>query len=129
MKKSLLALSIFASSVAYSLQVFGATAASSCPAPQSLSNMTLTFDSEFSTTGAVNTNQWRPYVGQHGTPSQELEVYVPGDVKVSRAQGLILETDKTNYWDHQYTSGEVVTQGLFSQAYGHFEAMAMMPEA
>ena len=101
----------------------------SCPAQQPASNMKLTFDSEFARDGVLNSGQWRPYVGQHGTPNQELEVYIPGEVKVMPTVGLRLQTDKQNYWQHQYTSGEVTTQGLFSQTYGHFEILAKMPEA
>lgn len=129
MNKLLSGVSVFTCAIACAFQAFGISATASCPAPASASQMTLTFDSEFAKTGILNTSQWHPYVGQHGTPAAELEVYTANNVKVTKAQGLRLITERQNYWEHQYTSGEVITQGLFSQTYGHFEMLAKMPQA
>ncbi len=100
-----------------------------CPAPQPMSNMKMTFDSEFAKDGTLSPQQWRPYIGQHGPLDQEAEVYVPEAISVVPKQGLQLEIAQKNYWEHHYTAGWIGTQGLFSQTYGHFEVLAKMPQA
>jgi beta-glucanase (GH16 family) len=107
----------------------GFAAPGACPAPQPLSNMRLTFDSEFAAEGMLKPDQWRIFIGQHGPPDQEAEVYIPDNVTVLPKVGLRLEMAKRTYWDHPYTAGWVGTQGLFSQTYGHFEMLAKMPQA
>ncbi len=106
----------------------GLAMAQSCPGPQPASNMTLTFDSEFKKTGLV-TSQWNPFPNEPITINDELEEYVPTEVKSSASAGLRLVTEKKPYLDKNYVSGEVSTRGLFSQAYGHFEMRAKVPQA
>lgn len=101
----------------------------SCPAPQPESNMVTTLDSEFAKTGTLDRSQWRPFVGLHGGVKQELQAYVEREVKVSSPDGLVLQTDKEEFLGHPFISGEVTTEGLFSQTYGHFEMVAKMPQA
>jgi beta-glucanase (GH16 family) len=54
---------------------------------------------------------------------------LPTNVKTVSSAGLRLEADRQSVWGHQYTSGEILTQGLFSQTYGHFEMLGKMPQA
>lgn len=103
--------------------------AQSCPAPQPAANMEITFDSEFAGTGKLSTDQWHPYVGQHGPIDQEAEVYIPDNISVSKSNGLQLSIAKRSYWGHNYTAPWIDTHGLFSQAYGRFEVYAKMPLA
>jgi beta-glucanase (GH16 family) len=100
-----------------------------CPAPQPESNMTTTLLSDFAKTGVLDPTQWRPFVGQHGTTRDELQAFVADQVTVAKSVGLRLQTDRQERWGHKFVSGEVTTQGLFAQTYGHFEVVARMPQA
>ena len=91
--------------------------------------MVTTLDSEFAKTGTLDRSQWRPFVGLHGGVEQELQAFVEREVKVSSSDGLVLQTDKEEFLGHPFISGEVTTEGLFSQTYGHFEMVAKLPQA
>jgi beta-glucanase (GH16 family) len=106
-----------------------ALAPAQCPALQPESNMVTTFFSDFATATTLDTTQWRPFVGQHGSINQELQAYVASEVKVVPGRGLVLQTDKQQLWEHPFISGEVTTQGQFSQTYGRFEILGKMPQA
>jgi beta-glucanase (GH16 family) len=90
--------------------------------------MRLTFDSELKTS-RLNTTQWNPFPNQPVTINDELEEYIPAQVKTSPLLGLRLITQKQSYMGKDYVSGQVSTRGLFSQAYGHFEMRAKVPQA
>ena len=101
-----------------------------CPATQPTSNMTATFASEFTKMSVLDTSQWRPTVGVHGSLTDELEAYSPSDAfTMSNGAGLRLKTEAKSTMGRPYSSGKVTTRGLFSQTYGHFEMMAKMPQA
>ena len=114
---------------------YGVTAASVCPAPQPSTNMTTTFYSDFTASNTLNASQWTPFYGLHGGLSQELELYLPWEAYTIQGTGLVLQTDKSSANEVSYSkgrtydSGEITTQGLFSQTYGHFEALAKVPQA
>lgn len=101
----------------------------SCPAPAPATEMTLTFESNFAETGKIDPAQWRRYVGQHGVPSHEKQVYLPDEMSVEPGYGLRITTSRRDYWEHQYSSGQLMTQGIFAQTYGHFEILAKLPQA
>jgi beta-glucanase (GH16 family) len=100
-----------------------------CPAPQPESNLATTFVSDFAKATTLDSAQWRPFVGQHGRIDQELQAYIARETKVIPGRGLVLQTDRQQFWGHDFISGEVTTQGLFSQTYGRFEILAKMPQA
>jgi len=103
--------------------------AQSCPAPQPLSNMSLTFDDEFVQGSTLNTNKWNKVaMGGADGYNHEQEAYVPAGVQMLPGGGLRLQANKENFWTNNYTSGEVTTYGHFAQAYGHFEMKAKLPD-
>jgi beta-glucanase (GH16 family) len=103
--------------------------AGTCPALQPASNMVMTFDSEFYKTGVFDTTQWNPFPNQPATIGNEQQAYIPSQVQMVDGLGLQIATDKEQFWNKQYVSAEVSTRGLFSQAYGHFEMKARVPQA
>ncbi len=104
-------------------------AAEQCPAPEGYGNMRLTFNSDFRNAKALDQNLWRPVIGQHGGLDGELQVFTPDEIKLGAPHNLRIQTEQKLMWGHPFRSGELTTQGLFSQTYGHFEMMAKMPEA
>ncbi len=117
----------FAAALSATLKISLAMA-QSCPAPQLTSNMTLTFNSDFRRSG-LDTSQWNPFPNQPFTINDELEEYVPSEVQWNATAGLRLMTHAIPFMGKQYVSGQVSTRGLFSQAYGHFEIRAKVPQA
>lgn len=100
----------------------------SCPAPQPSSNMTLTFDDEF-TNGVLNTSKWTTVAaGGADAINNELQAYIPAGVQGLSTGGLRLQANRQSFGKEQYTSGEIVSQGHFTQTYGHFEMSAKMPD-
>ncbi|GEO80124.1 glycoside hydrolase family 16 protein [Pararhodospirillum oryzae] len=100
-----------------------------CPPVQPASARSLTFESDFAKSGTIDSTQWRAYVGQHGPLSHELQFYVPDELSVTPGYGLRIKTDRRNVIGHAYTSGQIMSQGLFSQTYGRFEILAKLPQA
>jgi beta-glucanase (GH16 family) len=127
MRRLTLAVAVLASPLI--APVASALTPAQCPAPQPESNTIAVFASDFMNSRSLDTAYWRPFVGQHGGIDQELEAYTAKEVKVIPGRGLVLQTDRQNLWGHDFISGEVTTQGLFSQTYGRFEILAKMPQA
>jgi beta-glucanase (GH16 family) len=102
--------------------------AQTCPAPESIKNMSLTFDDEFLQGSTLNPSKWTS-VAQGGADAinHEQEAYVPSAAQVLPSGGLRIQANKTPFWNSKYTSGEVITRGHFAQAYGHFEMKAKLP--
>ena len=104
-------------------------AASVCPAAQPLSNMQITFDSEFFAGQSINPKQWTPFVGDSvGDASLEAQTYTTWEVTTLNQRGLRIKTQPGTSLTRPYESGAVTTKGLFSQLYGHFEASMRLPE-
>jgi beta-glucanase (GH16 family) len=105
------------------------------PAPPPAAGFTLTWSDEF--TGAdgssPDSTKWTYDTGGNGWGNNELEYYT------SRAQNaqikggnLVITAQKETYTGpdgvtRNYTSARLKTQGLFSQAYGRFEARIKIP--
>jgi beta-glucanase (GH16 family) len=84
----------------------------------------LTFDEEFNEP-RLNRSIWNVSNG----PSYinlEQQYYTPDCVQMGNGY-LRIKTEQRNYGGRIYTSGEVTTQGHFSQRYGWFEVRARMP--
>src|SRR5580692_8413594 len=98
---------------------------------------TLTWSDEFDGPdgSAVDPTKWKHDVGGTGWGNSELEYYTDG-TQNAVVQGGNLVITATNqgasqyscsYGTCKYTSARLLTEGLFSQQYGRFEARAQMP--
>jgi beta-glucanase (GH16 family) len=77
--------------------------------------------------------KWACEIGGHGWGNNELEYYTnrPQNVQV-KGGNLVITAQKENYTGsdgvtRNYTSARLKTQGLFTQAYGRFEARIKIP--
>mmetsp|Transcript_6776 Transcript_6776/g.7415 ORF Transcript_6776/g.7415 Transcript_6776/m.7415 type:complete len:275 (-) Transcript_6776:11-835(-) len=84
-------------------------------------DMVVVFEDNFN---SFNSSAWMKYEGTHS--NGELEYYTADNVYVSNGN-LILKSQKQQYNGHNYTSGEVRTQGKFSHTYGRWEVSARLP--
>jgi len=103
-----------------------------------LAGWTLTWSDEFNGPdgSAVDATKWKHDVGGTGWGNNELEYYTDG-TQNAVVQGGDLVITATNqgasqyscsYGTCKYTSARLLTEGLFSQQYGRFEARAQMPK-
>jgi len=98
---------------------------------------TLTWSDEFNGPdgSAVDATKWKHDVGGTGWGNQELEYYTDGTQNAVVQGGYLVVTATTqgasqytcSYGTCKYTSARLLTQGLFAQEYGRFEARAQMP--
>jgi beta-glucanase (GH16 family) len=102
-----------------------------------LPGWTLTWSDEFDGPdgSAVDPTKWKHDVGGTGWGNNELEYYTDGTQNAVVQGGNLVITATTqgasqyscSYGTCKYTSARLLTQGLFSQQYGRFEARAQMP--
>lgn len=77
--------------------------------------------------------KWAFETGGNGHGNNELETYTSRSANVEQSGGdLVITARKEDYTGkdgigRHYTSGRIVTKGLFSQAYGRFEARIKLP--
>src|SRR5260370_12459094 len=82
---------------------------------------------------SVDSSKWGFDVGGGGWGNNELESYTARPVNVQQKGGnLVITALKEDYTGadgkaRHYTSGRIKTKGLFSQAYGRFEARMQPP--
>jgi beta-glucanase (GH16 family) len=98
---------------------------------------TLTWSDEFNGPdgSAVDPTKWKHDVGGTGWGNNELEYYTDGTQNaVVQGGNLVITATKDgasqyhcSYGTCQYTSARLLTEGMFSQQYGRFEARAQMP--
>ena len=98
---------------------------------------TLTWSDEFNGPdgSAVDPTKWKHDVGGTGWGNNELEYYTDASQNAVVQGGNLVITATTqgasaykcSYGTCKYTSARLLTQGLFSQQYGRFEARAQMP--
>ncbi len=106
-------------------------------ADAALAGWTLTWSDEFNGPdgSAVDPTKWKHDVGGTGWGNNELEYYTDGmQNAVVQGGNLVVTATKDgasqyscSYGTCQYTSARLLTEGLFSQQYGRFEARAQMP--
>ncbi|SDY04397.1 Carbohydrate binding domain-containing protein [Evansella caseinilytica] len=75
--------------------------------------------------GFYSDGEWVP-----GWGNQELQYYSENNVRVEDGKLMIEAREETTTDEHgtyAYTSGKITTDGLFSQAYGKFEARIKLP--
>jgi beta-glucanase (GH16 family) len=102
-----------------------------------ISGWKLTWSDEFNGPdgSAVDPTKWKHDVGGTGWGNNELEYYTDGTQNAVVQGGyLVITATKQgasqyhcSYGTCQYTSARLLTQGLFSQQYGRFEARVQMP--
>jgi beta-glucanase (GH16 family) len=102
-----------------------------------LAGWTLTWSDEFNGPdgSAVDATKWKHDVGGTGWGNNELEYYTDASQNAVVQGGNLVITATTDgasqykcsYGTCKYTSARLLTQGLFSQEYGRFEARAQMP--
>jgi beta-glucanase (GH16 family) len=102
-----------------------------------LPGWTLTWSDEFNGPdgSAVDATKWKHDVGGTGWGNSELEYYTDGTQNAVVQGGNLVITATTDgasqyqcsYGTCKYASARLLTQGLFSQQYGRFEARAQMP--
>ena len=105
--------------------------AATAPAP----HWELTWSDEFNGANGSSPDptKWTFASGGSGWGNHELESYTSRPVNVQQKNGdLVITAQKENYTGsdgvaRHYTSGRILTQGLFSQAYGRFEARIQLP--
>lgn len=98
---------------------------------QKVTNFTeLVMQDEFDTDGAPNAKIWGYDIGTgtNGWGNNELQFYTKRTENVKVENGYLLITaQKESYNGSSYTSARLLTKGLFTQAYGRFEARIRLP--
>ncbi|MEW7290268.1 glycoside hydrolase family 16 protein [Aquimarina sp. 2304DJ70-9] len=92
----------------------------------------LVMSDEFDTEGAPNSAIWTYDIGRgpngDGWGNQELQYYTDRTENVKVENGFLLITAKEEAFEGaQYTSARLITEGLFEQQYGRFEARIRLP--
>ncbi len=104
--------------------------------PQPRTGWTLVWSDEFSTPDGSSPDpaKWTYDLGGNGWGNHELESYTNRKENAQIEKGnLVVTAQKETYTGadgvtREYTSARLKTQGLFSQAYGRFEARIKIPE-
>jgi beta-glucanase (GH16 family) len=102
-----------------------------------LAGWKLTWSDEFNgpNGSAVDPTKWKHDVGGTGWGNNELEYYTEGTQNAVVQDGYLVITAtkqgassyQCSYGTCTYTSARLLTEGLFAQQYGRFEARAQMP--
>jgi beta-glucanase (GH16 family) len=95
----------------------------------------LTWSDEFNAPNGASPDpkKWSFELGGKGGGNQELETYTDRPVNAEQRDGnLVITAQKEDFTGadgmaRNYTSARIRTKGLFSQAYGRFEARAKLP--
>jgi beta-glucanase (GH16 family) len=94
-------------------------------------NWQLTWSDEFD--GAAgklpDATKWAFDIGNGGWGNQELQYYTnrPENVSLDGTGNLVITAKSESFGGASFTSARIKTQGLFSQAYGRFEARIKTP--
>lgn len=102
---------------------------------QTVANFTnLTWEDNFDTDGAPNAANWTYEIGDgtaQGIPgwgNNELQYYTDRQENVVVEDGMLKITAiQEQFQGKNYTSGRILTKGLFDQSYGRFEARIKLP--
>jgi beta-glucanase (GH16 family) len=94
----------------------------------------LTWEDNFDTNGAPNAANWTYDIGDgtaQGIPgwgNNELQYYTDREENVVVEDGMLKITARQEPFEgRNYTSGRILTKGLFEQSYGRFEARIKLP--
>ncbi|HEV2710890.1 MAG TPA: glycoside hydrolase family 16 protein [Edaphobacter sp.] len=121
--------------VVLSASVGMAQSPSPADSPKSRPGWKLSWSDEFNGANgsAPDAAKWAFETGGSGNGNNELETYTRRPVNVQQNDGdLVITARKENFTGadgiaRPYTSGRIRTKGLFSQAYGRFEASIKLP--
>jgi beta-glucanase (GH16 family) len=95
------------------------------------SGWTLTWSDEFdgAASASPDASKWTYDTGGGGWGNNELEYYTnrPTNVATDGQGHLVITLRAESYMGSAYTSARIKTQGLFTQAYGRFEARIKIP--
>lgn len=92
----------------------------------------LVMEDNFDVEGAPNSSLWTYDIGRgpngDGWGNQELQYYTDRTENVKVENGFLLITaEQESFEGANYTSGRLLTKGLFDQQYGRFEARIRLP--
>ncbi len=90
----------------------------------------ITMRDEFNSNGAPNSSLWNFDIGtgENGWGNNELQYYTDRPENVIVQNGvLIITANEESFEGSQYTSARLLTQNLFEQRYGRFEARIQLP--
>jgi beta-glucanase (GH16 family) len=110
-----------------------ACAGGSATQPPPPTGYTLLWSDEFNTGSTPDSSKWTYDIGGNGWGNNELEYYTnrPQNAQISNGNLVITALQETytgaDGVTRNYTSARLKTQGLFSQAYGRFEARIKLP--
>jgi beta-glucanase (GH16 family) len=94
-------------------------------------NWELTWSDEFDGAAGIlpDATKWTYDLGNGGWGNQELQCYTnrPENVSLDGTGNLVITAKSESFGGSSYTSARIKTQGLFSQAYGRFEARIKTP--
>lgn len=91
---------------------------------------TLVLQEEFTVDGVLNSNVWTYNIGtgDNGWGNNELQYYTDRTENVVVEDGMLKITAiQEDFEGSGYTSGRILTKGLFEQQYGRFEARMKLP--
>ena len=104
----------------------GGPATGNAPIVWQPGNWSVVWQDEFDGTAGTppDATKWRHEIGGDGWGNKELQYYTDGsdNVALDGAGNLAITAQRESYMGNAYTSGRLTTKGLFSQAYGKFEA-------
>jgi beta-glucanase (GH16 family) len=90
----------------------------------------LVMEDEFEADNFLNPQIWTYDIGtgQNGWGNSELQYYTNSDENVKVENGMLhIIAKKEDFNGSSYTSGRILTKGLFEQKYGRFEAKIKLP--
>jgi beta-glucanase (GH16 family) len=94
-------------------------------------NWELTWNDEFDGAAGVlpDATKWTYDIGSGGWGNQELQYYTnrPENVSLDGKGNLVITAKSESFGGASFTSARIKTQGLFTQAYGRFEARLKTP--
>lgn len=93
-----------------------------------LSNLVM--EDEFEADNFLNPQLWTYNIGtgQNGWGNNELQYYTDSNENVKVENGMLyIIANKENFQGSSYTSGRILTKGLFEQKYGRIEAKIKLP--
>jgi len=94
-------------------------------------NWLLTWSDEFDGAAGVlpDATKWTFDIGNGGWGNQELQYYTnrPENVSLDGTGNLVITAKSESFGGASFTSARIKTQGLFTQAYGRFEARIKTP--
>ncbi|WP_152570612.1 RICIN domain-containing protein [Paenibacillus tyrfis] len=104
---------------------------SSLPSTKAATTWNLVWSDEFNGNfgAAPDSRKWKYDIGGSGWGNNELQYYTDSrnNSYLDGNGNLVIKAVKENFGGNSYTSARLLTKGLFTQAYGKFEARIKLP--